>query len=326
MVIVLCMGLCACSEDHESTGKPEVKDTVGKEDVFAPDTQLNGGVMPELLFRNTFAAGQHGSIGISDSGEVFLATSSPVGYVFDGNDIVTLDMYTYCLAVKRDGTVVAKSISSRLQENFMDMNNVAHWSDIVDVAAGNYHNVGLKSDGTVVYAGSISEEEAAVLDSWTDIIAIDAAEFITVGLKADGTAVVCGLGPDVSAWTDIVEVSASSNFVLGLKSDGTVVAASGRKAEDPRSDVSSWTNIVAICAGLNHCVGLKNDGTVVSTKILDEDFDLGQCNVGEWTDIVAISANYTHTLGLKSDGTIVAAGADYEEGCNVSGWGKVQIP
>jgi alpha-tubulin suppressor-like RCC1 family protein len=35
--------------------------------------------------------------------------------------------------------------------------NVANWTDIIQIATGIYHTVGLKSDGTVVAAGDETE-------------------------------------------------------------------------------------------------------------------------------------------------------------------------
>jgi alpha-tubulin suppressor-like RCC1 family protein len=41
--------------------------------------------------------------------------------------------------------------------------NVGDWTDIKQVAAGMYHTVGLKSDGTVVALGSNDEGQCDVL-------------------------------------------------------------------------------------------------------------------------------------------------------------------
>ena len=63
-------------------------------------------------------------------------------------------------------------------------------------------------------------------EKFKDVIAISTGYDHTVGLKSDGTVVAAGSGEecDVSEWTDIVAVSAGWNHTVGLKSDGTVVA------------------------------------------------------------------------------------------------------
>ena len=68
---------------------------------------------------------------------------------------------------------------------------VWEWSDIVAIAAGQYHTVGLKSDGTVVAVGDNLYGQCEVSD-WTDIVAVTAGDTLTVGLKSDGTLVIAG--------------------------------------------------------------------------------------------------------------------------------------
>lgn len=340
-LMLLCLSLCACGgTSGDTTGSTD--DTVAVQGVEKPENttassadisetptvqeETESETAYDVPYRSTFAAGDDCSVALGQDGEVYTAVESEPTLILRGSDLVSVDLYTYCLGLKNDGTVICKNICGNIRDGLWEMDDVSSWSDIVAVAAGYSHNVGLKRDGTVVYAGHVPEAAAEALPTWESIVAIDAGQLITVGLKEDGTVVACGGEvPDVSSWSGITAVSAAGSYVMGLKADGTVVAAS-TKTNDPRCDVSSWTDIVAICAGLNHCVGLKADGTVVSTVIVDQDYDLGQCNVGDWTDIVAISANHTHTLGLKSDGTVVAVGADYCSGCKVGDWGKIQLP
>ncbi|MFQ8837636.1 MAG: hypothetical protein ACLR8L_07105 [Oscillospiraceae bacterium] len=65
------------------------------------------------------------------------------------------------------------------------------WRDIVAVAAGVFHTVGLKSDGTVVAVG-YKEDGQCDVSGWRDIVAVAVGGFHTVGLKADGTVVTAG--------------------------------------------------------------------------------------------------------------------------------------
>lgn len=78
---------------------------------------------------------------------------------------------------------------------------------IVAVSAGDYHTVGLKSDGTVVAVGSNDYGECNVSE-WKDIIAVSAGCNHTVGLKTDGTVVAAGENDagqcEVSEWKDIM--------------------------------------------------------------------------------------------------------------------------
>ncbi len=185
------------------------------------------------------------------------------------------------------------------------------------ISAGEFHTVGLKSNGTVVATGDNDHGQCDVSD-WTDIVAVSAGYEHTIGLKSDGTVVATGSSSegkcDVSGWKDIVAISTSDSHTIGLKSDGTVVAVG--KNHLGQCDVSGWTDVVAVSANFSHTVGLKSDGTVVATGWND----LGQCDVSDWTDIIAISTGVGHTVGLKSNGTVVATGYNDYGQCNVSDW------
>jgi alpha-tubulin suppressor-like RCC1 family protein len=189
------------------------------------------------------------------------------------------------------------------------------------VAAGYYHTVGLKSDGTVVAVGNNSDGRCNV-GGWADITGVAVGGGLlcshTVGLKSDGTVVAVGdnyFGQcNVGNWTDITQVAASYLHTVGLKSDGTVVAAGDNGGG--KCDVGGWTDIIQVSTGYEHTVGVKSDGTVVAAG----DNDDGQCDVGGWTDIVQVAAGCVHTVGLRSDGTVVAAGSNYNGQCDVGGW------
>ena len=114
------------------------------------------------------------------------------------------------------------------------------------ISAGDFHTVGLKSDGTVVAVGS-NEYGQCDVSGWRNIVAVSEGDFHTVGLKSDGTVVAVGSNKygkcDVSGWRNIVAVSAGDFHTVGLKSDGTVVAVGSN--EYGKCDVSGWTDIKA---------------------------------------------------------------------------------
>ena len=187
------------------------------------------------------------------------------------------------------------------------------------LAAGGYHTVGIRSDGTVIVSDLPSYDSNGQddIDSWTDIVAVAAGGYHTVGLRDDGTVTAMGwneLGEcDVDSWTGIVAVAAGRRHTVGLRSDGTVIATGWN--DSSQCDVDSWSDIVAVAA--NGCtVGLRSDGTVVATGWNY----YGQCDVDSWNNIVAVAAGEVHTVGLRSDGTVVVAGDNVWGECNVDGW------
>lgn len=190
------------------------------------------------------------------------------------------------------------------------------------VAAGNYHSVYLRPDGTVVAVGSNKLVEdgnrGTRLDTenWTDIVAVSASSH-TVGLKADGT--VRAVGPnqygqcEVGDWENIIAIDAGDNHTVGLCADGTVVAAGDN--EHGQCDVENWRNIVAIAVSKQTTYGLTQSGRVLSA---------GEKNYGfTWKDIVAIDAAPYHLVGIRSDGTVVQSGGcdSWEE--STEGWSGI---
>ncbi len=194
-------------------------------------------------------------------------------------------------------------------------------TDIISIAAGEYHIVGLKADGTVVSAGRNNSGQTKVSE-WSNIVAIDAAYEYTLALKSDGTVLTSGKSLsgtlDVEDWTDIVAIAAGAGHAVGLKADGTVVATGGNYYG--QCDVEDWTDIVAISAGYYHTVGLKADGTVVAVGKNGN----GECDVSGWTNIVSVSAGRYYTVGLKADGTVVVTGNTEElYGLDLEEWTDV---
>ena len=190
------------------------------------------------------------------------------------------------------------------------------------LAAGGFHTVGFKSDGTVVAVGHNAYGQCNV-GGWTDITQVGAGSDYTVGLKSDGTVVAAGDNNNrqcnVGGWTDITQVAAGGGHTVGLKSDGTVVAVGWNRYGQCDVGSRSWTDIIQVAGGWGHTVGLKSDGTVVAAG----DNAYGQCNVGGWTDIIQVSAGDWHTVGLRDDGTVVAVGDNTYGQCNVVDWSAI---
>jgi len=190
-------------------------------------------------------------------------------------------------------------------------------TNIPQVAAGWYHTVGLKTDGTVVAVGYNYYGQCNI-GNWRNITQVAANGAHTVGLCSNGTVVAVGNNEkgqcNVGGWRNITQVATGCYHTMGRKSDGTVVAVGDDGSG--QCNVGNWTNITQVAAGWMHTVGLKSDGTVVAVGYNGS----GQCNVGNWTNITQVAAGCYHTVGLKSDGTVVAVGYNYYGQCNVGNW------
>ena len=168
--------------------------------------------------------------------------------------------------------------------------SAALWAGVAQrnaVAAGGYHTVGLRADGTVAATGDNFHGQCDV-SNWQGIVSIAAGDNHTVGLRADGTAVAAGSNSvgqcDVSGWHDLVAVAAGGHHTVGLRADGTAVATGYN--EYGQCDVSGWQGIVAVAAGSSHTVGLCADGTVVATGAISD----GQCDVSGWRNLLTPAA------------------------------------
>jgi len=185
------------------------------------------------------------------------------------------------------------------------------------VAAGVWHTVGLKADGTVVAVGYNEYGRCAVGD-WTDIVQVAAGGYHTVGLKPDGTVVATGSNQygqcNVGGWADVIQIDAGKFHTVALMADGSVVATGWNGYG--QCDVSGWTDIIQVSAGYYHTVGLRSNGTVAAVGV-----NLGgELEVGEWTDIILLDGGAHHTVGLRADGTVVAVGRNEYQECNLDGW------
>lgn len=98
----------------------------------------------------------------------------------------------HTVILKADGSVEAVGNDSYGQCD------VSSWESIVDIAAGDWHTVGLKSDGTVVVTGDygVLNTKEEPLSKWKDIVAVSAGRGYTIGLKKDGTVIFAGYDHD----------------------------------------------------------------------------------------------------------------------------------
>ncbi len=139
------------------------------------------------------------------------------------------------------------------------------------MAAGYYHTVVLKNNGTVV--------------AW--------------GWNAYGQTYV-----PVAAQSGVTAMAAGYYHTVALKNDGTVVAWGDNSYGQTTVPGAAQNGVTAIAAGALHTVALKNDGTVVLWGYSDP-------APAGLTGVMAIAAGYYHTVALLSPTRIQFAAADY---------------
>jgi alpha-tubulin suppressor-like RCC1 family protein len=159
------------------------------------------------------------------------------------------------------------------------------------------------------------------------VTAIAAGTYHSLALKSDGTVVAwgCGRGVDLgqcsvpAGLSGVTAIAAGSYHSLALKSDGTVVAwgcradAHGISFDNGQCSVpAGLSGVTAVAANAGHSVALKDDGSVVAwgcQSAPDGHPDFGQCNVpGQLSKVLGIAAGYGHNLALQRDRTVFAWG------------------
>ena len=217
-------------------------------------------------------------------------------------------------AVKRAGTVVSWG--------HQRIPLVPAGTHFQAVAAGYYHNLALKPDGTVVAWGDDSAGACKVPGGLSGVTSIAAGEAHNLALKEDGTVVAWGYNyygqatvpPELSA-TRVIAIAAGYEDSFAVKEDGTVVvwgvwgAVHNDGTLPPATVPRDLGGVIAIAAGGEHCLALKQDGTVVAWGLNS----YGQTNLSpelSGSRVIAIAAGFGHNLALKQDGTVVAWGWD----------------
>ncbi len=183
-------------------------------------------------------------------------------------------------------------------------------NNVIGIACGAYHDLALKSDGTVVGWGAgpgafFNFGQAASNPDATNVVAIAAAQYRTMALRANGTVVIWGYTGDgtgviPSSATNVIAITGGAAFNAALRADGKVVQwGSGMNSFPVPLNLS---NVVAISGSSQHCTALKNDGTVVSWGI--ENQVLASNNVPtDLANVIAITSNGEQDMALFGNRT-----------------------
>jgi len=209
---------------------------------------------------------------------------------------------------------------------FGQLNAPSSLSDVVRVGAGFVHSLAVKANGSVVQWGQGSLD----MGDWVRVVDIAGGKFNNTGLMADGTFAVRGLGGAPQGLTGIVGIAAGEYHGLAVQADGVVVAW-GLDNYGETQVPPDLINVIAVAAGQYHSLALKADGSVVAwgagTVDAGAGVDWGQSIVPlGLTNVIAIAAGAYHSLALKADGTVEAWGAGTTHGNNGYDYGQSIVP
>ena len=240
-------------------------------------------------------------------------TNLNVGFNYVTIDIVAEDGITdktYRLTIER-------MEPSAHEMQFMNLNQTFSSTllngEVLQVAAGNNHSLGLKADGTVWAWGSNEN-----------------------GRLGNGTTTNSNTSIQVSGLNSIIAVAAGNGHSLALKADGTVWAW-GKNDKGQLGDgstthrttpvqVSGLSDIKSITTGHTHSMALKEDGTVwawgengsgrLGDNTTNQRNTPVQVRKGITTStddflqgVIAISAGKEHSVVLRADEKVYAWGS-----------------
>ena len=181
-------------------------------------------------------------------------------------------------------------------------------TNVTAVAAGMFHNLGLKADGTVVGWGQSFSGETNVPPGLSNVMAVAAGDRWSLVLQSNGTVLAWGSSPATNVppgLSSVMTIVAGGLHGLALKENGTVISW-GSNTYGQTNVPPGLSNVIAVAASYFHSLALRSDGRVVAWGRNAA----GEANVpAGLSNVIAIAAGNSFSLAAKADGTATAWGS-----------------
>lgn len=219
---------------------------------------------------------------------------------------------SHVLYLRTDGTVIAKGSNDQGQCQVDGSQNV---SFVLASPQCSY----VISDGRVFSRGvCLFYKEIA---AWREVVSLAGGARHLLGLRADGRVLQAAersfvKGPCSAAqWLDLQRVAASGNCSFGLTKEGRVLFDGPKN--DARAGVEAWRGVIDIAAESRYVVGLTEDGSILLAGSVSPMLDMGRSQAAEWKEVIAITCGRAAIGALLRDGSICLAGniADARQLC-----------
>ena len=247
------------------------------------------------------------------------------------NVVAVADGWLHSLALKADGTVwvCGRDADGQLgngkviggatgdEQHYTvwnkNPNPVGRLSHVISVAAGQYHSLALKSDGTVwAWGGGGSSYNFGQLgDGTTQERDTPVQVGASVGF-GNAVAIACGFQHSLAVLSD------GTVWACGYNNHGQLGNGTTTSTNLP-VQVTGLTGVMAVAGGMGHSLALTSDGTVWAWgynyygQLGDGTTTqrLAPVQVSGLSGVLAIAVGQNHSLAVKNDGTVWAWGYNY---------------
>jgi alpha-tubulin suppressor-like RCC1 family protein len=186
-------------------------------------------------------------------------------------------------------------------------------SNLVALAAGQYHSLALGANGAVMGWGINAWDQLTIPNTATSgVVAIAAGAKHSMALKTNGTILAWGYDQwgtiliPAGATSGVVAIAANGDHSMALRSDGAVVGWGTTYSDNTNTPPAATSDVVAIAAGHFHSLALKANGSVVAWG--NNLYHQTNVPAGASNGVVAIAAGPRYSLALRSDGSVIAWG------------------
>ena len=189
------------------------------------------------------------------------------------NDIISVTAAPNCTyGVTSDGQVLTAGIPA--------VQGIASWIQIRKIECGSSYAAGLRDDGRVILCGTfMGVTKNTLIRNWTNMIDIKIAKDILIGLRSDGTVAFAGKKDDpraeVKKWQNIAAVAADNAYVYGLTKEGRIVMAgnASRFLDRGRSGAKNWENIISISCNQTGIAAVNKEGDLLFAGTIAGDIE-----------------------------------------------------
>jgi len=224
-------------------------------------------------------SGVNGS-GSNANGELSNLTSSGAIKVCEGEG--------FTIILNDDGTLSSAGLIAKYAKEIED------WKNIVDVACGNAHIIGIDSNGRVRCVGE-DEYGACDLAGVNNIAKVFATATGSIVMDRDGVLQYCGSfigSSSLKNYYNIRDVASSDVILAILNNDHTIDVYSNNSLN--YLEAESWDDIVDVACGDSYVAGLDRYGKVH----IEIDNDEIRNEVEKWSNIIAIDGASDYLIGF----------------------------